>query len=144
MKQKMGVNAKLEVWTETLEAKGFRISRSKTKYIEFNFSKGARRNGIGVSIRDQEIPISENFKYLGLVLQSNGGIHRDVTHRLQARWTKWRMASEILCDRKIPLRLEGKFYRTAIRPAMLYGSKCWIVNHTHEQKMKVAEMRMLR
>ncbi|KAK8937174.1 hypothetical protein KSP39_PZI012451 [Platanthera zijinensis] len=27
---------------------------------------------------------------------------------------------------------------------MLYGSKCWEVNCVHEQKMGVAEMRMLR
>lgn len=30
-----GVNAKLEVWRETLESKGFRISRNKTEYIVF-------------------------------------------------------------------------------------------------------------
>ena len=29
-----GVNAKLEIWRETLESKGFKISRNKTEYIE--------------------------------------------------------------------------------------------------------------
>ncbi|KAK8956527.1 hypothetical protein KSP39_PZI001305 [Platanthera zijinensis] len=67
-----------------------------------------------------------------------------MTHRIQAGWLKWRGASGILCDRKVPLKLKGKFYRTAIRPAMLYGSECWAVNCVHEQKMGVAEMRMLR
>ncbi|KAK8957379.1 hypothetical protein KSP39_PZI000616 [Platanthera zijinensis] len=50
----------------------------------------------------------------------------------------------ILCDRKVPLKLKGKLYRTAIRPAMLYGSECWAVNCVHEQKMGVTEMRMIR
>ncbi|KAL3533386.1 hypothetical protein ACH5RR_006907 [Cinchona calisaya] len=54
------------------------------------------------------------------------------------------MASGLLCDHKIPLRLKGKFYRTVIRPAILYESECWVVNHTHKQKMRVAEMQMLR
>ncbi|KAM0967156.1 hypothetical protein ACFX2C_022826 [Malus domestica] len=31
----------------------------------------------------------------------------------------------------------------AIRPAMLYGTKCWAVKHQHVHKMGVAEMRML-
>ncbi|KAL3518872.1 hypothetical protein ACH5RR_021461 [Cinchona calisaya] len=53
---KDGVNAKLEVWRETLEAKGFRINRSKTKYMEFKFSKDASRNGIGL--------VSEIKRYL--------------------------------------------------------------------------------
>ena len=25
------------------------------------------------------------------------------------------------------LRLKGKFYKTAIRPAILYGTECWAV-----------------
>ena len=32
-----GVNAKLELWT--LESRGFRLSRAKTEYIEYKFSK---------------------------------------------------------------------------------------------------------
>ena len=38
-------------------------------------------------------------------------------------------ASGVLCDRRRPLKLKGKFYRTAIRPAMLYGTECWAVKH---------------
>ena len=55
-----------------------------------------------------------------------------------------RSASGVLCDRRRPLKLKGKFYRTAIRPAMLYGTECWAVKHQHVHKMGVAEMRMLR
>jgi len=57
---------------------------------------------------------------------------------------KWRSASEVLCDRNIPLWLKEKFYRTAIRPALLYDTKCWAIKRYHAQKMSVAEMRMLR
>ncbi|KAM0990508.1 hypothetical protein TB2_018540 [Malus domestica] len=57
---------------------------------------------------------------------------------------KCKSASGVLCDRRRPLKLKGKFYRTAIRPAMLYGTECWAVKHQHVHKMGVAEMRMLR
>ena len=43
----------------------------------------------------------------------------------------------------ILLWLKGKFYRTAIRPALLYGTDCWDIKRHHAQKMSVAEMRML-
>ena len=33
-----GVNAKLKIWREALESKGFKISRNKTRYIECKFS----------------------------------------------------------------------------------------------------------
>ena len=31
----------------------------------------------------------------------------------------------ILCNKRVPQKLKGKFYRTTIRPAMLYGAECW-------------------
>ena len=33
-----GVNAKLEIYRETLESKYFKISRNKTKYMKYKFS----------------------------------------------------------------------------------------------------------
>ncbi|PHT33217.1 hypothetical protein CQW23_29554 [Capsicum baccatum] len=34
--------------------------------------------------------------------------------------------------------------RVVVRPAMLYGAECWPVKNSHIQKIKVAEIRMLR
>ena len=50
----------------------------------------------------------------------------------------------MICDRKVSLKLKGKFYRSAIRPAMLYGTESWAIKSQQESKMSVAEMRMLR
>jgi hypothetical protein len=57
---------------------------------------------------------------------------------------KWRQASSILCDKRVPQKLKGKFYRTVIRPAMLYGVECWPTKRGHVQQLGVVEMRMLR
>ncbi|KAG5632518.1 hypothetical protein H5410_004235 [Solanum commersonii] len=65
-------------------------------------------------------------------------------HRIGVAWMKWRLASGVLCDKKIPPRLKGKFYRVVVRPALLYGAECWPVKNAHVQKIHVAEMRMLR
>ncbi|KAG5604823.1 hypothetical protein H5410_026315 [Solanum commersonii] len=94
--------------------------------------------------RFQIIPKRESFKYLGSVIQDSGDIDEDVTHRIGVAWMKWRLASGVLCDKKIPSRLKGKFYRVVVRPALLYGAECWPVKNAHVQKMHVAEMRMLR
>ncbi|KAM2693357.1 hypothetical protein EV2_007535 [Malus domestica] len=113
------VNVKLNLWREVLESKGVRIG-------------------------DQEIPKSDRFRYLGSILQKNGELDGDLNHRIQAGWMKWKSASGVLCDRHMPLKLKGKFYRTSIRLAMLYGTECWAVKHQHVHEMGVAEMRMLR
>ena len=52
------------------------------------------------------------------------------------------MRSGVLCDKRVPQKLKGKFYRTAIRLAMLYGMLAY--EKIHVQQISVAEMRMLR
>ena len=78
------------------------------------------------------------------MLQKDGDIDEDVRHRISAGWLKWRQASGVLCDRRVPQKLKGKFYRTTIRPAMLYGTECWPTKSRHVLQLSVAEMRMLR
>ncbi|XP_070008151.1 uncharacterized protein [Nicotiana sylvestris] len=75
--------------------------------------------------------------------QGNGEIDEDVTHRIRAGWMKWRLASGILCDKNVPLRVNYKFYKVVGRLTMLYGAECRPVKNSHIQKLKVYEMRML-
>ena len=118
-----GVNRKLELWRQMLESKGFRLSRTKTEYMRCDF--GATHEEGDVSLEGQVVPKRDTFRYLGSMLQRDGDIDEDVSHRIKAGWMKWRQASGVLCDKKVPQKLKGKFYRTAIRPAMLYGAECW-------------------
>ncbi|XP_059282471.1 uncharacterized protein LOC132036212 [Lycium ferocissimum] len=139
-----GVSAKLEVWRQTLESKGFKLSRTKTEYLECRFSDIVHEAGMEVKLGTQIIQKIDNFKYLGSIIQRNGEIDDDVTHRIGAGWMKWRLASGVLCDKKVPPKLKGKFYNVVVRPTMLYGAECWPVKKSHVQKMKVAKMRMLQ
>ena len=140
---RIGVDRKLELWRQTLELKGFKISRTKTEYMRCEFS-GVRSEDGNVTLTGQVVPRRDTFRYLGSMLQSDGEIDEDVSHRIRAEWVKWRQTSSVLCDRKVPQKLKGKFYRTAIRPVMLYGAECWATKRQHVQKMSVADMRMLR
>ncbi|KAH1257658.1 Craniofacial development protein 2 [Glycine max] len=117
---------------------------SKSEYMECKFNKRRRVSNSEVKIGDHIIPQVTRFKYLGSVIQDDGESEGDVNHRIQAGWMKWRKASGVLCDAKVPIKLKGKFYRTAVRPAILYGTECWAVKSQHENKVGVAEMRMLR
>jgi hypothetical protein len=97
-----------------------------------------------VSLYGRVVPMNDTFQYLGSMLQSEGEIDEDVSHRIRAEWVKWRQASGVPCDKKVPNKLKGKFYKTVIKPAMMYGAECWAKKGQHVQKMSVAEMRMLR
>ena len=111
--------------------------------MECNFSGRRSRSTLEVKVGDHIFPQVTRFKYLGSLVQNDGEIEADVSHRIQVGWLKWRRASSVLCDKKVPLKLKGKFYRTPVRPALLYGTECWAVKSQHENQVSVAEMRML-
>ena len=50
-----GVNRKLELWRQTLESKGFRISRTKTEYMRCDFGTTTWDEG-DVSSEGQIVP----------------------------------------------------------------------------------------
>ena len=121
----------------------FKHSRTKTEYMMCDFSASRHEDGY-VSLDGQVVAHKDTFRYLGSMLQKDDDIDEDVRHRISAGWLKLSQASGVLCDRRVPQKLKGKFYRTPIRPAMLYGAACWPTKRRHVQQLSVAEMRMLR
>ncbi|XP_070029244.1 uncharacterized protein [Nicotiana sylvestris] len=66
--KRVGVNKRLEVWRQTLESKGFKLSRCKTEYQECKFSAESRKVGRDMKLGSQVIPKRDNFKYLGSMI----------------------------------------------------------------------------
>ncbi|XP_070041164.1 uncharacterized protein [Nicotiana tomentosiformis] len=79
-----GVNARLEVWRQTLESKYFKLSKTKIKYLECKFSGVAQKLNEDVRLDSQVISRRDSFKYHRPTIQGNGEIDEDVTHRISA------------------------------------------------------------
>jgi hypothetical protein len=84
-----GVDQKLELWRRILEVKVFRLSRSKIEYMKCDFSATTQEEG-DVRLDGPVVPKKDTFCYLGSMLQKNGNIDEDVSHRIKAGWLKWR------------------------------------------------------
>ena len=69
-------------------------------------------------------------------------------HQLQYKTNKlvklFEEISGVMCDRKMPVELKDKVFKTIIITAMTYGSECWAVKKKDENKLNSAEMRMVR
>ena len=89
-------------------------------------------------------PYLTHFKYLGTSIEEEGGMETEIVKRVGAGWMNWKKCSGVLCDRRIPVKLKGKVYRTVVRPAMLYGAETWATTKRQESRIEVNEMRMLR
>jgi hypothetical protein len=81
------VDQKLELWRRTFEAKGFGLSRSKTEYMKCDFS-ATMQEEVDVRLDGQVVPKKDTFRYLGSMLQKDGDIDEDLSHRIKAGWLK--------------------------------------------------------
>jgi hypothetical protein len=116
-----GIDQKLKLWRWTFKAKSFSFNRFKMKYMKCDFSATTQEER-DVRLNGQVVPKKDTFCYLRSMLQKNGDIDEDVSHKIKVVWLKWRQASGVLCDPKVSLKLKSKFYMTAIRPAKLCGA----------------------
>ena len=83
--------------------RGLKISRQKTQYMKCKNSDIEDEVGqlrLGPEVLEQ---VTE-FKYLGSVVQADGGMKNEISNRIQSGWRNWRKCSGVLCDRKIPLK----------------------------------------
>jgi hypothetical protein len=54
------------------------------------------------------------------MLQRDDDINEDVSYRIKAGCMKWGQASGVICDKRVPHKFKGKFYRTTL------GLLCYI------------------
>ena len=134
----------LETWRKALEERGMRVSRPKTQFMDFSFEQNAQGNRPQVKILDEEAERVTHFKYLGTRIEEEGGMETEIAKRVGAGWMNWKKCSGMLCDKRMPVKLKGKVYRTVVRPAMLYGAETWATTKRQESRIEVNEMRMLR
>ena len=45
--------------------------------------------------------------------------------------------SVVLCERRMPVKLKGKVYKTVVRPALLYGAETWASTRGQEARPEV-------
>ena len=131
----------LENWRVALESRGMKVNRKKTEYMRCD---GQPDLGEELKMNGDQIKRVECFKYLGSTIEAEGGVEREVNNRIQSGWKSWREVSGVLCDRKMPVKLKGKVFKTVVRPAMLYGLETVPLKKTSERRLDVAEMKMLR
>jgi hypothetical protein len=81
------VNQKQELWRQTLESKSFRLSRTKTEYMRYQFS-GENSDDGDVCLDGRVVPMNDTFRYLRSMLQSEGEIDEDVNHKIRAGLVK--------------------------------------------------------
>lgn len=91
------------------------------EYLECKFSDLTNEPDLVAKLDSQAIQERDSFTCLGSMIEGNGETGKDVTHHTGAEWMKWRLASKVLCNKKVPPKPKGKFYRVAVCYRLVHG-----------------------
>ncbi|CAK1596412.1 unnamed protein product [Parnassius mnemosyne] len=80
---------RVHAWREALENGGLKLNVAKTEYMACNST-----DLMSLLIGDDTVERTDNFRYLGSVLDASGDIDRDIKARISAAWAKWREIEE--------------------------------------------------
>jgi hypothetical protein len=64
--------------------------------MKCNFSVTTQEEG-DAKLDGQVVPKKDTFRYLGSMLQKDGDIDEDLSHRIKTGWLKWRQAEMLGC-----------------------------------------------
>ncbi|EYC17012.1 hypothetical protein Y032_0032g2617 [Ancylostoma ceylanicum] len=106
------LQAEVQLWGDRLQRYGLRLNIEKTEYMECV----PRIEDGPICVDGNDLKKVDCFKYLGSRIASTGDILPDALGRANATWMNWRTTTGILCDKKMPIRLKSKVYRTVVRP----------------------------
>ena len=117
-----------------------KVSGSKPGYLCVNGGNDKET----VKIKDKKVSKVKEFKYLGSTVQESVSCEREVKKKVKAEWNESKKVSGIICDRRLPARVNGKVYSSVVIPAMVYGLETVAVTKKQVEEMEVAKMKMLR
>ena len=108
----------LETWRRALEDRGMRISRPKTQFMDLH---------LDMTIAKEESRLGEELQRVCILSISVQAWRRQEAwqqklHRVSAVWKNWKRCSGVLCERRMPVKLKGKVYKTVVRPAVVWCS----------------------
>lgn len=74
-------------------------------------------------------------------VQDDGGWDKEVSKRIQKRWSALQRIIGVLCNRKLPTKLTSRLYTIMVQAAMLYGmekikikTKLWRMEHESQRE----------
>jgi len=130
----------LERWRATLESIGIRLSRLKMEYLECEFKYSLTEDATSGEVTVGALAILQSLGLRNLrtwaqetivqVKEDEGSTNEDIVHCIRVGWQFRGLSSRVLCDKKVPNKLKGKFYRMVVGLVLLHGSECWAVKNS--------------
>ena len=122
---------------------GLKVTRVNTEHLQTTQETDPVRMRRCMETEMVNLPKYQSFKYLGSMVDRRGA-SKDVESKVAKTWSKWRELSGVICDKKVPTKLNLLIYQTVIRTTLFYGCDTWPMSVKDERRVATTEMRMVR
>ena len=105
---------------EVAATTGLRVSIKKTQVLRVNANSTSP-----IVMNGNILEEVDNFRYLGSVLDKNGGTDEDIKARIGKARTAFVMLGKIWKATNISVKTKLKLFNSNVKPVLLYGSETW-------------------
>ncbi len=123
------------------EAFGMRISASKSEAMVLSRKRVACPLQVGGVL----LPQVEEFKYLGVLFTSEGGMEREIDRRIGAASAVMRsMYRSVVVKKELSRKAKLSIYLSIYVPTLTYGHELWVMTERTRSRIQADEMSFLR
>ena len=120
---------------------GLVINADKTKFL---ISTNNSPDLSPLKIGNYTFETVKQFTYLGTLISSSNDLKIEINNRIfKANRCFYGLRNQFK-SKFISVNTKLSIYKTLIRPIVLYGSECWTLNKTVEEKLLIFERKLLR
>ena len=131
--------SKLTRLKNTAEKAGLKINTDKTKSMRFK-----ARSRTLMTVGSEEIENTNQFKYLGSVITSDGDSHKDISIRIGKAWGAYNKLRPIWRSNQLSKKTKLSVYRACVMSVLLYGCESWGMAKKFEDKLDKFQNKSLR
>ncbi|KAM3957800.1 putative transposon-derived protein F52C9.6 [Aphomia sociella] len=141
-------NQKLSAMTATLEDAalrvGLKVSREKNRISHMKRYKDPNQKQNNLAVTQTIYKSVDKFKYLGCTVTDTNRREDEIDIRIQNALRCSAAVHKILVSKTIARKTKINVNKTIIRPILMYGCESWTLSLKEENKLLVAERKVLR
>jgi len=118
---------------------GLNIRLTKTEVMTLNIS-----NPQPIKVNGKDLPMTDQFKYLGSIIRQDGGAGLDIQSRLNKARNTLRMLNNVWRSSQYSTHTKLKIYQSCVLSTLLYGSECWRMLESDLGKLSTFHTKSLR
>jgi len=134
----------IQTTSELLEVSkkmGLCVNQEKTKFMVLSRSN---ENQYNLQVGNLTFEKVENFKYLGVNINSNSDMHQEISERIASGNRCYHSISKLLKSKLLSRKSKTLLYTSYLRPVITYACETWSSTKGDDNRLAIFERKVLR